>query len=102
MAFRERRMTVARGLVISAGEIRARRELADVMTIVDWPATPARTRDQRQACFDASVYDRLRVLATELHRVRDEGGEVACASGHEFALIAWRVYAHHLISSTRV
>jgi hypothetical protein len=39
----------------------------------------------RQALFDASVYDRLRVLATELARVRDEQGELAVRfGGHVF------------------
>jgi DNA polymerase III epsilon subunit-like protein len=32
---------------------------------------------ERQSCFDAARYDRVRVLATELKRVVAEGGEVA-------------------------
>jgi DNA polymerase III subunit epsilon len=85
VAFRERDMTKARGLLISAGEIRERRELDDVMTIALGPCRPARTHRERQACFDATVYDRLRVLATELHRVADEGGEAALRIGaHTF------------------
>ena len=39
----------------------------------------------RRACFDAAVYDRLRVLTTELRRVQDEGGETALRVGaHTF------------------
>jgi hypothetical protein len=40
----------------------------------------------RQRAFDAASYDRLRVLATELRRVSDEGGELAVRIGaHVFA-----------------
>jgi len=86
VAFRERDMTVARGLVIAAGQIRERCELADVMTIARWPSPPARPHHQRQACFDAAGYDRLRVLLTEIHRVQDEGGQAALrVGGHTFA-----------------
>jgi hypothetical protein len=38
--------------------------------------SPHRPRRARQACFDATRYDRLRVLATELRRVHTEGGDV--------------------------
>ena len=88
VAFRERDMTMARGLVISAGEICERRELEDVMTIAAWPcpAPALRSYRERQACFDATVYDRLRVLLTEIHRVQGEGGEAALRVGvHAFA-----------------
>ena len=85
VAFRERRMSAARGLVISAGDIQERRDLDEVMAIARWPVRPARPLRDRQACFDANAYDRLRVLVTELHRVRDEGGEAALRIGaHTF------------------
>ena len=88
VAFREREMPAARVLVIAAGEIRERRELDDVMAIARWSDVPprARTHQERQACFDATVYDRLRVLVTELHRVQSEAGEAALRLGpHTFA-----------------
>ena len=85
VAFRERDMTTARGLVICAGDIRERRELEHVMAIGDWPRPGCPTHHERQACFDASVYDRMRVLLTEIHRVQDEGGEAALRVGaHAF------------------
>jgi DNA polymerase-3 subunit epsilon len=82
VAFRERKMAAARVLMISGGVVHERRALDEgVMTIATWPAAPTTTHQQRQACFDAAVYDRLRVLSTELRRVRDEGGEVALRIG---------------------
>jgi hypothetical protein len=57
VAFREGTMTMARGLMISAGVIRERRQLDDVMSIVGWPGASSPTHHERQACFDASVYD---------------------------------------------
>jgi hypothetical protein len=69
-------------LVISGGSIQERAELPDVATIASWPARPSRSSHDRRACFDASVYDRLRVLTTELNRVRDEGGQVSLRIGH--------------------
>jgi DNA polymerase-3 subunit epsilon len=85
VVFRERDMTTARGLVISAGEIGERRDLDEVMAIARWPHAASRTHQDRQACFDANVYDRLRVLLTEIHRVQDEGGQAALRVGvHAF------------------
>ncbi len=85
VGFREREMTGARGLVISGGEIRERLEIEDLTNIARRPGLPPRTRHERQSCFDAAVYDRLRVLVTELQRVRAEGGEVALRIGaHTF------------------
>lgn len=44
------------------------------------------SRAQRLAAFDVAAYDRLRVLLTELHRIREEGGEVALRIGqHGFS-----------------
>ena len=86
VAFRERDMPMARGLVLAEGEIRERRGLDDVMTIAVWPRSSWRTHRERQTSFDATVYDRLRVLLTEIHRVQAEGGEAALRVGaHTFA-----------------
>ncbi|HET6148804.1 MAG TPA: hypothetical protein VFH68_14805 [Polyangia bacterium] len=81
VAFRERDMTKARGLLISAGNINERRELEHVMAITGWPHPRSPTHHERQACFDATVYDRMRVLLTEIHRVQHEGGEAALRVG---------------------
>ena len=46
---------------------------------------PPALSDRRRA-FDAAAYDRLRVVLTELCRLRDEGGEMALVVGrHTFA-----------------
>jgi hypothetical protein len=68
-------------LVISVGAIRERHDLDGVMTVAGWPTRAARGRHERQACFDAAVYDRLRILTTELRRVQDDGGETALRIG---------------------
>jgi DNA polymerase III epsilon subunit-like protein len=81
VAFRERDMPGARALVIGAGEVRERHDLDEVMAIARWPARAPRPRHDRQACFDAAAYDRLRVLVTELRRVQDEGGQTALRVG---------------------
>jgi hypothetical protein len=67
--------------VIAAGAIRERHDIEGVTTIAGWPARAPRGRHERQACFDAAVYDRLRVLVTELRRVQDQGGETALRIG---------------------
>lgn len=46
------------------------------------------SRRARQACFDAVRYDRLRVLATELRRVVEQGGEVRVRIGAHVARAA--------------
>lgn len=86
VSFREREMTAARALVIAAGQIRERHDVDDVMSIARWPSRPARSRQERRACFDAATYDRLRVLVTELRRVHDQGGQIALRiAAHTFA-----------------
>jgi hypothetical protein len=86
VAFRERGMSTARALVLSGCEIAARHELSRVEDIATVQALTWRPHPQRQASFDAVSYDRLRVIATELRRVLDEGGEVAARFGrHVFA-----------------
>ena len=86
VAFRERAMPAARALVIGAGDIRERHDIDAVMSVAGWPARAPRAHHERQACFDAAAYDRLRVLITELRRVQDEGGDTALRIGaHTFA-----------------
>ncbi len=82
VGFREPAATGARGLTISAGTIGDRCDLGAAIDIARLPSPPSRARRDRQDCFDATVYDRLRVLLTELHRVRSEGGDVALRIGH--------------------
>jgi hypothetical protein len=81
VSFRELRMPKARSLVLCRGEVVERQ---DIEHIVAWDGVRPRKlpalRD-RQTCFDAATYDRLRVLATELQRVQAEGGEVALRLG---------------------
>jgi len=81
IAFRERDMKTARVLVISAGEIVERHELESVRAIETLAARRPKILRSRQSCFDAAVYDRMRVLATEIRRVQDEAGEVTLRIG---------------------
>ncbi len=83
VAFRERDTSTARALAIAAGVIQERHDLETVADIarLDTPPPPP-PRHERQACFDAAVYDRMRIMLTELSRVRGEGGEVALRVGH--------------------
>jgi len=81
VAFRERAMPAARGLLLARGEVIERRDLASVDELASLPARqPPPTRDRR-ACFDAGSYDRMRVLTTELNRVLTDGGTVALRVG---------------------
>jgi hypothetical protein len=82
VAFREREMKTARALVISDGKIVERIEIENVQAIESLPAHRPRALRSRQSAFDAAVYDRLRVLATEIRRVQDEAGEVALRVGN--------------------
>lgn len=84
VAFRERQASTARALVIAAGVIQERRDLETVADIARLDAPPPAAGHERQACFDAATYDRLRILLTELARVRGEGGDVALRVGHHF------------------
>jgi DNA polymerase-3 subunit epsilon len=77
VAYTERGMQGARVLVLSGGEIVERQELPSVLSVSDLPPRRARTLEQRQSTFDAASYDRLRVLLTELNRVREDGGRIA-------------------------
>jgi hypothetical protein len=97
VVFREARMKGARALVLERGQVVDARDVAGVSALASLPsvATPASlslspaslrevrppSRHARQAGFDAAVYDRLRVLATELRRVAEQGGDVAFRLG---------------------
>jgi DNA polymerase-3 subunit epsilon len=81
--FRERGAARFRLLVFDRGEIIETRDFADLTDIADelphrGPPPSWRTR---QAAMDAARYDRLRVLATELARIRAEGGVVLIRIG---------------------
>jgi DNA polymerase-3 subunit epsilon len=74
IAYRERGMAQARGLIVARGELVAQQDLPSL----EFTSLPARRPEVlRSAHYDAASYDRLRVLATELRRVQDDGGELA-------------------------
>jgi DNA polymerase III subunit epsilon len=80
VAFREREQEGFRLLVLDGGEIVDRADISDPSAM---PARGApRPWRQRQVVMDAARYDRLRVLATELARVRADGGSVVVKIGH--------------------
>ena len=81
VAFRERNAPRARGLVIAGGAIRDRFDLDDVRDLARTPSVPLPPHAERQSCFDATTYDRLRVLLTELHRIHAEQGQAALRLG---------------------
>jgi DNA polymerase-3 subunit epsilon len=77
---RPRLLRLAHGQVVGRADLDGPGELAQVAARRP-PSLPA-----RQRAFDAASYDRLRVLATELRRVSDEGGELVVRIGaHVFA-----------------
>lgn len=85
IGYRERGMPRARALVICGAEIVERLELAELSALFALPVRASRALAERRSCFDATRYDRLRVLATELRRVEQEGGELALRIGrHAF------------------
>ena len=81
IAYRERAMSRARGLIVAQGEIRERCDLDAISDVSTLPVRRARSRRERQLAFDAATYDRLRVLTTELLRVRADGGELSLRFG---------------------
>jgi DNA polymerase-3 subunit epsilon len=81
VAFREASEARFRLLLIDSGHIVERRDLEPGEEAP--PRDPPRPWRQRQACLDAAGYDRLRVLATELLRVRAEGGAVRLRIGRQ-------------------
>lgn len=80
VAFREAGAVSARRLTISAGAV-AERATLETLELSRHPAPRPCSRAARQAVFDAGVYDRLRVLTTELKRIREEGGQIALRFG---------------------
>jgi hypothetical protein len=83
VVYQERGMPAARALVLARGEVRERLDLSSVAELA---SLPRRTRARDGSYFDAAVYDRLRVLLTELMRVQHEGGELALRfGGHAFS-----------------
>jgi DNA polymerase III subunit epsilon len=85
VAYREAKMAGGRMLILSDGAITERLHVPAGAQLGDLPARRARRTDEAKAKLDIAAYDRLRVLATELKRVRDEGGEVEVRfAGHAF------------------
>jgi len=84
IAFHERGR--ARCLAFSHGELVERSDALDVRSIAALPVRRPPSLHERKCSFDAAVYDRMRVLSTELRRGLDEGGEVSLRVGsHTFA-----------------
>jgi DNA polymerase-3 subunit epsilon len=81
IAFREPRTTGARLLVVARGEISEQSEVDSIDVVASRCNAAPPSRAKRQAVFDAPLYDRLRVLATELRRIADTGGSVAISVG---------------------
>jgi hypothetical protein len=81
IAFRERAMPAARGLLLKEAQIAERYDLPVVADLRALPARRMPARTARQLCFDASAYDRMRVLATELNRIHTDGGELVVRLG---------------------
>jgi DNA polymerase III subunit epsilon len=74
LAFRERDKDRFRLLVVQRGQITEQGDIDDPLSLPIRPSPPPWR--VRQAAIDAAGYDRLRVLATELARIRTEGGLV--------------------------
>jgi DNA polymerase-3 subunit epsilon len=81
IAFREPSMPAPRVLHIERGHIVERAQLRDLLELRALPLQAAVARRERQRCFDAATYDRMRVLATECSRVLQEGGELSLRIG---------------------
>ena len=84
VAYRERTMSAARLLRIARCEVASRSELPQVSALATLAELRAESRlplTERKRAFDAAGYDRMRVLATELRRVLDDGGEAALRLG---------------------
>jgi hypothetical protein len=81
VAYQERGMSAARLLVVARAEIAERRDLDAVSALGTLPVRPPASAGPARALFDAVSYDRLRVLLTELQRVREDGGAIAVRRG---------------------
>jgi len=84
LSFQERRMKTARALVSASTRIVEHREVESVSAIAGFPPRRPAPKLARQRAFDAAAYDRLRVVLTELCRIRDEGGQLAFRVGTHF------------------
>jgi DNA polymerase-3 subunit epsilon len=82
IAFTEPRTTGTRLLVVAHGAIAEQSDVESVEVVASRSRVAPPSRATRQAAFDAPLYDRLRVLATELRRIVDGGGTVAIGIGH--------------------
>lgn len=81
VAYAERDMIGARALVISRASICERHDLKSVAEVASFGVRALPPTGQRRSCFDKAAYHRMRVLLTELHRVADQGGEIAVRLG---------------------
>jgi hypothetical protein len=81
IAFRERDGSVVRCIAVSHGNVDERCELSSVSAVERFSARRLPPLRERQRSFDAAIYDRLRVVLTELRRILDEGGDVALRLG---------------------
>ncbi len=85
VTFREPRgaCSCGRRLVFVEGQLVERHDLDEGEPLPDrsGPAPRPPSRAARLAAFDAARYDRLRVLATELRRIVDQGGDVTVHVG---------------------
>jgi len=77
-------MKTARALVSASTRIVEHREVESVSAIAGFPPRRPAPKLARQRAFDAAAYDRLRVVLTELCRIRDEGGQLAFRVGTHF------------------
>jgi DNA polymerase-3 subunit epsilon len=86
VAYRESKMAHGRVLSLSMGSLSERRTLPPELSLVDVPVRKASALAERKSQLDIAAYDRLRVLLTELRRVREEGGAVTLRiGGHTFS-----------------
>jgi hypothetical protein len=84
--YRENGMAQARALIFVDGKIGESRTLTDEENFSGIPLRRAPSLAAVRHALAIAAYDRLRVLATELRRVRDEGGQVALRfAGHTFS-----------------
>jgi DNA polymerase III epsilon subunit-like protein len=86
VAYREAKMASGRALIVRGGSFVERLTLAAELPLSELSRPRTHERDAAKAGLDIAAYDRLRVLATELKRVRDEGGMVVVRfAGHGFS-----------------
>lgn len=74
VAYREPGAQHRRFLMLDLATIVEAGDLSDGQPL---PAPHARSAHERRACFDATSYDALRILTTELKRILRDGGDVS-------------------------